>query len=396
MSFELTKVAPLGKRVRSRDACIYLQRVMNSVGWTPPSNWTRWIYMIWTVTTTFCCIIYMPGGFFINYFLEIKSFTPVLFLTSLQAGINAAGCAIKASLTFLNIWRFRRANELLDRMDKRVVTDAERLQIHQVVARCSRIFLAYQTVYYFFITSNFASGLLNNVPPWNIYNPLIKWRRSKLELYAASWLEYVIMLFTGTQNLITDTYPLMYGILLRTHINLLKQRVEKLRTEQNDSNEKHYEDLIDCISDHKLIIEYSSIIRPVISQTIFTQFLIIGVILGLCLINLFFFADLFIGITTAVFIVAICLETFPFCYICNLIMDDCETLTNTLFQSNWIDADRRYRTTLLYFLHNVQQPIVFKAGGFMQICVSSNITVAKFAFSVLAIVNQMNITERFT
>lgn len=97
--------------------------------------------------------------------------------------------------------------------------------------------------------------------------------------------------------------------------------------------------------------------------------------LGLTLINVFFFSDLWTGIASFMFVITILLQTFPFCYTCNLIMDDCDALAHAIFQSNWIDSGRRYQSTLLYFLHNVQQPIVFIAGGIFQISMSSNISV---------------------
>ncbi|KAH8391151.1 hypothetical protein KR215_007955 [Drosophila sulfurigaster] len=140
---------------------------------------------------------------------------------------------------------------------------------------------------------------------------------------------------------------------------------------------------------------YCALIRPVISGTIFTQFLLIGVVLGLTLINVFFFSDIWTGIASFMFVITILLQTFPFCYTCNLIMDDCAALSHTIFQSNWIDSGSRYQSTLLYFLHNVQQPIVFIAGGIFQISMSSNISVAKFAFSVITITKQMNIADKF-
>lgn len=121
---------------------------------------------------------------------------------------------------------------------------------------------------------------------------------------------------------------------------------------------------------------YCALIRPVISGTIFTQFLLCGLVLGLTLINVFFFSDLWTGIASFLFVITALLQTFPFCYTCNLIMDDCEALSHALFQSNWIDSGSRYQSTLLYFLHNVQQPIVFIAGGIFPISMSSNISVS--------------------
>lgn len=82
------------------------------------------------------------------------------------------------------------------------------------------------------------------------------------------------------------------------------------------------------------------------------------------------------AIASFVFVITTLLQTFPFCYLCNLIIDDCEALAHALFQSNWIDSGSRYQSTLLYFLHNVQQPIVFIAGGILPISMSSNISVS--------------------
>ncbi|KRG01014.1 uncharacterized protein Dmoj_GI27086 [Drosophila mojavensis] len=135
--------------------------------------------------------------------------------------------------------------------------------------------------------------------------------------------------------------------------------------------------------------------RPVMSQTIFVQFLLIGIDLGLTIINVLYFSGLFRAISAIIFAVAVLLETFPFCYLCDLLAKDCEELSNILCHSHWIDAEPKYKSALKFFMHNLQQPIDFKAGGIFAISLNSNIQVAKFAFSVMAIVQQMNLANRF-
>lgn len=96
-------------------------------------------------------------------------------------------------------------------------------------------------------------------------------------------------------------------------------------------------------------------------------------------------------------------------------MDDCDELANGLFQSKWVDAEKRYKQTLIQFMHQAQQHILFIAGGIIPITMNSNITVsdplvyinttfkicstflkvAKFAFSIITIVKQMNLAEQF-
>lgn len=117
-------------------------------------------------------------------------------------------------------------------------------------------------------------------------------------------------------------------------------------------------------------------IRPIISRTIFVQFALIGSVLGLTLINVFFFSNFWRGLASFMFVITILMQTFPFCYTCNLLIDDCDDLANTIFQSNWTDAEPGYKSTLVHFMHHVQQPVIFIAGGIFPISMNSNISVS--------------------
>lgn len=117
-------------------------------------------------------------------------------------------------------------------------------------------------------------------------------------------------------------------------------------------------------------------IRPIISRTIFVQFALIGSVLGLTLINVFFFSNFWRGLASFMFVITILMQTFPFCYTCNLLIDDCDDLANVIFQSNWADAEPGYKSTLVHFMHHVQQPIIFIAGGIFPVSMNSNISVS--------------------
>lgn len=112
-----------------------------------------------------------------------------------------------------------------------------------------------------------------------------------------------------------------------------------------------------------------------ITRTIFVQFLLIGVILGMTLVNLKHFQDIFHLASSIIYLIGILVETFPFCYQCDSLIKDCEELSDLLAQSHWIDAQPRYKSTLRTFLHHLQQPIIFVAGGIFPITMHSNIRV---------------------
>lgn len=116
-------------------------------------------------------------------------------------------------------------------------------------------------------------------------------------------------------------------------------------------------------------------LRPLITRTIFVQFLLIGVVLGINLINLTYFENIYHVISSAVYLTCLIWETFPFCLLCDLILQDCDDLAELLSHSNWVDAEPRYKSTLKIYLHHLQQPINFNAGGIFPISLTSNIKV---------------------
>ncbi|XP_060648734.1 odorant receptor 42b-like [Drosophila nasuta] len=279
-------------------------------------------------------------------------------------------------------------------MDKSCTKNAEKLQIHRSVVLCNSIFFIIFVIYNMYSVSTLSTALINGVAPWNVYNPILNWRDGTWELLLSSLIEFILVYFPAVYNNAADIYPVIYGLTIRLHINLLIKRIELLRCDDNRSEEEHYEELTGCIKDHKRLLEYCNILRPLISRIIFVQFIMVGIIFGLCMTNLFFFADMWTCISTMSYIFGCIFQTFPFCYICNMMEDAVSDLTLSIFQSNWLGAPRRYKSSLLYFMHQSQQPIKFTAGSIFEISLATNINLAKFAFTVVTIVQQFNLAEK--
>ncbi|XP_060647110.1 odorant receptor 59b-like [Drosophila nasuta] len=396
--FKYIQPAPDTQKVTSRDGCIYMYRLMKFIGWIPPKTgpiFLRGLYYFYSVLTYTLGVVYLPLGFALSYIKEFDNFTPDEFLTSLQVAINTFGGTVKCSITYINLWRLRKVEIILNELDKRIETDVARKKMHESISLSNYIFLIFTILYNGYAGSTFLSYLASGRPPWSLYNPLIDWHESLLNLVIQANFEYIVMTFAVIQHQLSDTYLVVFIILIRGHFNLLMDRVQNLRTDPNKTDEQNYEDLVNCVKDHKKILECCKILRPMISGTIFVQFGLIGSVLGLTLINIFFFSNLWRGMACCLFVVAVLSETFPFCYNCNLLIDECQELGVRIFQSNWTDAPARYKSTLIQFMHHVQQPIMFIAGGIIPITMNSNITVAKFAFSIITIVKEMNLAEQF-
>jgi len=255
MVFKLIHPAPLTEQKRSRDGCIYLYRAMKLIGWLPPKEGVfRYLYLTWTLMTFVWSTTYLPLGFLGSYMTQIKSFSPGEFLTSLQVCINAYGSSVKVAITYSMLWRLIKAKGLLDQLDLRCTTMEEREKIHRVVARSNHAFLIFTFVYCGYAGSTYLSSVLSGRPPWQLYNPFIDWHDGTLKLWVASTLEYVVMSGAVLQDQLSDTYPLIYTLILRAHLDMLRERIRRLRSDETLSEDESYEELVKCVMDHKMIM----------------------------------------------------------------------------------------------------------------------------------------------
>lgn len=254
--FPRLRVYSLAEQVRSRDAFVYLDRGMQACGWIPPRNkCRRKVYALWTTLTTVLVIVLLVVSLLVSYIKDLSSFTAGQFLTSLQVGLNCFGSSIKASYTFAGVGRFQAAKKLLDRMDRRCQTASQRTQLHLWVARCNQCYMCYQFMYSFYAASTFLAGAYSGRLPWKLYNPLIDWEASNLNFWLASTWEYIWMSGAVLQDQMADVYPIIYFLILRMHISLLKERLQRLRNDPHESEDRNYCELISCIEDHRLILE---------------------------------------------------------------------------------------------------------------------------------------------
>nr|AEB91882.1 odorant receptor 22b [Drosophila melanogaster] len=391
--FPHIKEKPLSERVKSRDAFVYLDRVMWSFGWTVPEN-KRWDlhYKLWSTFVTLLIFILLPISVSVEYIQRFKTFSAGEFLSSIQIGVNMYGSSFKSYLTMMGYKKRQEAKMSLDELDKRCVCDEERTIVHRHVALGNFCYIFYHIAYTSFLISNFLSFIMKRIHAWRMYFPYVD---PEKQFYISSIAEVILRGWAVFMDLCTDVCPLISMVIARCHITLLKQRLRNLRSEPGRTEDEYLKELADCVRDHRLILDYVDALRSVFSGTIFVQFLLIGIVLGLSMINIMFFSTLSTGVAVVLFMSCVSMQTFPFCYLCNMIMDDCQEMADSLFQSDWTSADRRYKSTLVYFLHNLQQPIILTAGGVFPISMQTNLNMVKLAFTAVTIVKQFNLAEKF-
>ncbi|XP_068146953.1 odorant receptor 42a [Drosophila tropicalis] len=380
----------------SKNGTLYLLRCVFFMGVRKPPKRFFLAYCLWSFALNLCSTFYQPIGFMTGYVIHLSEFSPGEFLTSLQVAFNAWSCSTKVLIVWYLVNRFDDANDILDEMDKRITQDSERKRIHEACSLSNRIFFFFMSVYMMYATNTFLSAIFIGRPPYQNYYPFLDWRSSKWHLALQAGLEYFAMCGACFQDVCVDCYPVNYILVLRAHMQIFAERLRQLGSDPHESEKERYEKLVQCIQDHKTILRFCDSLRPVISGTIFVQFLVVGLVLGFTLINIVMFANLASAIAALSFMSAVLLETTPFCILCNYLTEDCNQLADALFESNWIDYSKRYKNALRHFLHNLQQPITFMAMNVFTISVGTNISVTKFSFSVFTLVKQMNIAEKLS
>ncbi|KAH8383964.1 hypothetical protein KR009_011458, partial [Drosophila setifemur] len=380
----------------SRDSLIRLDRAKTLIGWVPPSRDSRfwWLHYAWTAFPLFMLCIYMPYALIMTGILNFKNFTINELFTYLQAPVNASAGIAKTIIFFIMQDRYRRVEAIMHLMDKRGCGKDERILIHNRASVCHLITFFYNGLYFGFLTTAVVGAMWTGKTPFCLYNPLFHEEDGLLSFLMADMVETITVGFYAIAHAIFDVYPVVCVIILRTHINLLKRRIENLRSDLEKSDDQHYSELVECVKDYQLIIEYGNIVRPVISGTVAVQLLSTGILLGLSAAAMLFFTTFVERVVSAYYSLVILFQTFPFSYVCEQLIGDSNDLSITLFHSKWIGAERRYRTTLRNFMHHVQPPIFFTACGIFPISLNTNIKMAKFAFSVLAIVKGMNLVDK--
>lgn len=129
---------------------------------------------------------------------------------------------------------------------------------------------------------------------------------------------------------------------------------------------------------HHFAISFSlyNLFSPVISGTMFVQFLIIGIILGVTTIHIVLFANFFAIVASLFYVASILAETFPCSYLANSLMDDSDELSLAIFHSGWFNEEPRYKQVVVFFLQHTQKTLVLTAMKIFPITMNSNINVS--------------------
>ncbi|XP_075155684.1 odorant receptor 7a [Haematobia irritans] len=383
-------------KVATKEATTYLYRCFRIMGIHMPSK-HRSAYIVYGILINCLTTIFTPITFTCSYFVKsnFQSASYGVILSSIQTSINVYGCAIKILMLIHYNPRLKVAEKLMDRMDERCQSIDEEHELQNVRDLGRKIVLLYLLAYWSYTSCTFISSLVSGVPSYSIYLFVIDWRRSRLEFYMASFIEYVLTSWTCLQQVANDSYGTVYVCILRAHVRIMLLRIRKMASNGDKSLEDNVEELKMCIKDHRNLIELYDVISPVISSTIFLQFSLTASILGITLINIAIFSTNFAVVAASSFyLVAVVIEIFPLCFYANCLLYDSDLLPIEIFHSSWNGQNRIYRKMIIFFIQRTQRSMELWAGKIFPINLNSFISIAKFSFSLYTLIKAMGIKEK--
>ncbi|KAH8275989.1 hypothetical protein KR018_000898 [Drosophila ironensis] len=363
--------------------------------------WRR-IYGCFSAVMYVWQLVLVPTCFVISYrYMGDMDMTQIL--TSIQVAIDAVILPAKIVALAWNLKLLRRSEIHLAHLDGRCSDPEEFHMISEAARFCNRLVWFYQICYAIYSSSTFLSSFLLGQPPYALYLPGLDWRRSKLQFCIQAWIEFFIMNWTCLHQASDDVYAVIYLYVVRVQVQLLARRVHNLGSEDAEDTclderrqEQHCQELQNCIVDHQTILKLLGCISPVISRTIFVQFLITAAIMGTTMINIFIFANTNTKIASIIYLMAVTLQTAPCCYQATSLRLDNELLALAICQCRWQGQSPRFRKMLLFYLHHAQQPITLTAMKLFPINLATYFSIAKFSFSLYTLIKGMNLGERFT
>uniref|UniRef100_A0A5H2X9M7 Odorant receptor n=1 Tax=Bactrocera latifrons TaxID=174628 RepID=A0A5H2X9M7_BACLA len=375
---------------KSRDALTYLFNIFTFVGTNPLENRSQRyyrLYYFYSFTVNFICCLFCPLSFHIGYIKLRHVLTNSQLLAAIQNAVQVSGIPIKILVITWYMKRLRHAFDILDELDVNYTRREDLAKIRECVRRCRKIVLIFCFPYYSFELSTIALGVVQNRAPLAAWVPFLNGQRAAWEYWTIVLWDAFVMFFLLCHQLGSDTYPPIFINIIRTHIQLLITRVNRLGRAGALTADEHYEELLGCIRTHVQIVSIAKIVAPVISVTLFTQFATTATTLLNWLGNVEYPEN----IISLAFFSCQLLQILPCCSSASQLIADCERLPDAIFHCNWVDQDRRFRRAILFFLQRTQNPIRFSCLKLFDVKLETSVAIGKFAFSLYTLIEETTV-----
>ncbi|XP_037924103.1 odorant receptor 42b-like isoform X4 [Hermetia illucens] len=192
------------------------------------------------------------------------------------------------------------------------------------------------------------------------------------------------------EQMANDFIGALYLCVLSAHLQIIMERFANIHYDPQKTEDESFQDFIQCLEDHRIVMNIFKLIQDSISYTIFIQFIISILVFSTSgLIYLRFSLSLIETAAVFIFMVAEIVEIFPSCYYSNKFMEKTDQMVFMLYSSNWMDLSPRFRKHLIIFMQMAQEKKIILAGKQIPITLATFMSVMKAMYTMLMILSSL-------
>ncbi|XP_037916503.1 odorant receptor 33a-like isoform X1 [Hermetia illucens] len=310
-------------------------------------------------------------------------------LENIPMNLCVTACAIKFSVILKLRRSFIEVNRKLEHLDSRPMTETQKDELNKEINFCrftSKILIVLYLVVnlMYALTGALSHGTRLGFETWFPYD----WRKSALRFWISLSIQSSFQILLSMQNVANDFLVPWYLSVVSAHLQIVMDRFAIIHHDPEKTEEESFQDFIQCLADHRSIMDIFEIIQNTLSFTIFFQFITSILVFSTSGVIYFRFS-LSLAETVAVFILmlAVITEILPSCYYSDKFMEKTDQMVFMIYSSNWMDLSPRFRKNLIIFMQMTQKKKVILVGKQIPITLATFMSVMKAMYTMLMILN---------
>ncbi|XP_033180530.1 odorant receptor 67c-like [Bombus impatiens] len=201
-------------------------------------------------------------------------------------------------------------------------------------------------------------------------------------------IEYLMLLFTSTGNLGSDS--LLFGIIFHLcgQVEILKLEFNKLGNE----NERIMERFIVLIKRHVYLLNLAKMLNETISSVLVVQLFTSCILI--CTTGFQFILDLSIGnivmaMKTLIVMSCLLVQLFAYSYVGEYLKRQMESVGDSVYFCSWYHIPKNVAKGIVFVIMKSQDPVSLKAGKFFIVNMETYMNILKTSMSYLSVLRVM-------
>ncbi|XP_050483271.1 odorant receptor 9a-like [Bombus huntii] len=201
-------------------------------------------------------------------------------------------------------------------------------------------------------------------------------------------IEYLMLLFTSTGNLGSDS--LFFGITFHLcgQVEILKLDFQRLKIESERTRE-HFNVLT---KRHIYLINLANMLNETISSILVMQLFTSCILIctsGLQFILALNMGNIVMVVKTFIVLSTLMVQLFAYSYVGEYLRRQMEGIADSMYFCNWYDIPKSVAKDIIYVIMRAQEPVFLRAGQFLVVNMETYMSIIKTSMSYLSVLRVM-------